>query len=114
MKVTHAGVRELLATVGPLTSHEVAEFFPDSRQQEVAAVLSTMRQLAKKQVQIVAWTRNSDVCKTYLRAVYALGDGPDARKPRPFNNAQRCARRRAKQALPRVPNSVFAWAESFA
>jgi hypothetical protein len=110
MKVTHAGVRDVLATVGPLLSHEVAEFFPGSTHQEVSAVLSTMRRAAKKQVRIVSWTRQTNVGKTYLRAVYALGDGPDARKPRAFNNAQKCARRRAKRALPRVANSVFAWA----
>lgn len=107
MKVTHQGVREVLATVGPLTSREIAEFFPDSRPENVGAVINTMRTLATKQVHICGWTRDNGHGKTYLRAIYALGDRRDSLKPAPFSNAERCERKRAKARRPKI-NSVWA------
>lgn len=113
MKVTHAGVRETLATVGPLTSREVAAFFPGSRHQDAAAVISSMRRLATKQVYVHSWVRENDAGRDYLRAVYALGDQRDAPKPRKLSNAERCRRWKAKWAVPRHASSVFAWAGAF-
>lgn len=109
VKVTHQAMRELLATVGPLTSREAAEFFFDSSPQNVAAVLSTMRTGARKQVYIAAWTRDNGYGKTYLRAVYALGDQPDVRKMGRISNAESCQRWKAKRAIPKVANSVWNW-----
>lgn len=113
MRVSHDGVREVLDTVGPLTSREIAEFFPGSSAQCVSAVVNSLRNLTVKQIYIYAWTRDNGHGKTYLRAVHALGNLPDARKPAPFNNAQRCARRRAKQAAMAPSggaNSIWDWA----
>lgn len=109
MKVTHQAMRELLATVGPLTTREAAEFFPQSTHQNVAAVMSTMRKAARKQVYIVEWTREKVDAREYLRAVYTLGDRRDSPKPPRFTNAERCARRRAKNAIPKVANSIWTW-----
>lgn len=109
MKVSHASMRELLATVGPLTTAEAAAFFPGSSAQNVAAVLSTMRTGAHKQVYIAEWTRDNGHGKEYLRAVYALGDKPDARKPRRISNAESCKRWKAKRAIPKVANSIWNW-----
>ena len=111
MRVTHQGVREVLSTVGPLTSREVAEFFPDSLPENVGAVINTMRTLAKKQVYICGWTRDNGHGKTYLRAIYALGDKRDSPKPAPFTNAERCVRKRAKARRPHAPRSVFEFAQ---
>jgi hypothetical protein len=109
VKATHAGIREVLRTCGPLTSREVAAFFPASDHRNVSAMLSNMRRLATKQVYIARWTRDSETQRGYPSAVFALGARPCARKLAPFTNAERCSRWRARQALGRgVPNSVFA------
>lgn len=107
MKVSHQAMRELLASVGPLTTREAAEFFSDSPHVNVSAVLSTMRHGARKQVYIESWTRDNGHGKTYLRAVYALGDQPDAKKPRNLSNSERCKRWKAKRRIPAI-NSVWA------
>jgi hypothetical protein len=109
MKATHDSVREVLATVGPLTSREVAAFFPGVPHRHVAAILSTLRSAARKQVYVYGWTRDNGHGRTYLRAVHALGDLPDARKPAPLTNAQRCQRWKDKRAVPKVANSVWTW-----
>ena len=110
MKATAQGVRDLLEQVGPLATAEVATFFPDTRYQDVAAILSNMRKrLATKRVYICEWTREVGQGKSYLRPVYALGNKPDARKPRPVSNAEKCGRWRAKNRIP-ICNSVWTWA----
>lgn len=109
MNLSHENVRGVLRTCGPLTSSEVTEFFPGSTQQAVAAVLSSLRHLAKRQVHIAGWTREPINGRPYLRAMYALGDKPDAYKPRAMSNLEVVKRYKAKKALGRgVPNSVFA------
>lgn len=108
VKATHQTVRELLAQVGPLTAREAAEFFSGPHR-TVSAVLSTMRNGAQKQVYICAWTRDNGYGKRYLRAVYDLGDKPDARRPRPITNAEVLANRRKRRAIPKVANSVWTW-----
>lgn len=112
MKATHQNVLDVLTRVGPLTSREIAEFFPGVSHENVSAVVSTLRRLAKPRIYICAWTRDNGHGKAYLRAVYAVGNLPEARKPRPLSNRQRCAKWRAKQqpAVITAPNSVFAWA----
>jgi hypothetical protein len=111
MKCTHAAVLDVLTRVGPLTAREVAEFFPGTSAENVSAVISTLRNLATPRVHIRAWTRDNGHGKVYLRAVYAAGDGPEARKPRPYSHRQRCAKWRAKQRQPAVAaaNSVWTW-----
>jgi hypothetical protein len=107
-RASHAAIRETLAACGPLTSRELMSFFPASSQQDIAGLLGSMRKrVAVRQVYIHSWTREADHARDYIRAVYALGDLPDARKPKPMSNAERCRRHKARKALPRVPNSVF-------
>ena len=107
MKLTHDNVRELLADVGPLTSREVAEFFPETSHWNVSSALSALRKARNKQVYIKTWRRNLEGNREHIRAVYALGDKPDAKQPRALTNAERCQRRRNKQRIPKV-NSVWA------
>lgn len=110
MKASHATIRETLEACGPLTSREIHQFFPASSQQDVSAMISTMRHLATQQVYIHSWVRENDYGKDYLRAVYALGAKPDARKPRKLTNAERCRRHKQRRAIPKAANSVFNWA----
>ncbi len=108
MKATAQGVRDLLEQVGPLTTLEILAFFPDAEYRSLAAILSNMRKrLATKRVYICEWTRDVGQGKSYLRPVYALGSKPDARKPPPVSNAEKCKRWKAKQRVPKI-NSVWA------
>ena len=115
MKLSHAAVRELLGTVGPMTSAELREFFPGRPLRHVSAALGAMRSLAQPQVHIHAWVRETGRGRYYLRAVYALGDRRDAPKPPPLTNAERCQRHKARRARGRgVPASVLDWARAAA
>lgn len=108
IRATHASVLEVLATVGPLTSREVAAFFPDSTHQDVSAILSSLRTAARRRVHVQAWTRDNGHGKVTLRRVYALGDAPDAPAPARMSNAEVTRRYRARRRVPRV-NSVWTW-----
>lgn len=109
MKVTHHGVLVTLEACGPLTSAEVAEFFPASLHRDVAAALSSMRTAARKRVHISGWTHDVDGQTTHPRAIYALGDLPDAPRPPKQPHKEIRARYRAKLARgkARAPRSVF-------
>lgn len=113
MKATSSAIRETLAACGPLTSREIHQFYPETTQQQLVSYISTMRiRLATKRVYIHSWVRENDFGRDYLRPVYALGDKPDARKPRNLTNAEKCRRWRAKRAIPKIANSVFTWRPS--
>lgn len=107
MKLTHDNVRDLLADVGPLTSRELSEFFPDATQWNVSSALSSMRRARHKRVYIKEWRRSLEDAREHIRAVYALGSKPDARRPRSITNAEKCQRWKNKQRIPKV-NSVWA------
>jgi hypothetical protein len=108
MKLTHENVRSVLRECGPLTSREIARFFPGDRHQSVAAVVVSLRKAAKQQVYVHSWTRESvESAREYLRAVYALGNRRDAKKPAVMTNAERCARWKARTARPNAPTSVW-------
>lgn len=109
MKASYANVRGVLEHCGPLTMQEVAQFFPDHHYTEVAAMITGMRAKVTKRIYIKEWTREG-IGRRYLRAIYALGDRPDARKPPPMTNAQWQRESRARRALPKAANSVFSWA----
>ncbi len=107
-RATHAAVLEVLASVGPLTSREVSEFFAGSTHQDVSAILSSLRTAARRRVHIGAWTRDNGHGKCALRPVYALGDEPDAPRPPKLTNAEVTRRYRARHRVPKV-NSVWTW-----
>ena len=116
MKATHAAVRDVLATAGPLTGTEIASYFPASERRNVSAIISTMRHdMAVRQIHITRWVREVEGEMLYLRAVYKLGSGRDIGKPPALTNAERGRRYRARLAMPKVaartvPNSVWALA----
>jgi hypothetical protein len=109
MKVTHAGVLEVLTTVGPLTSREVAEFFQSSSHEDVAAVLSSLRTAARKRVYVQAWTRDNGHGKCVLRRIYAAGDQADAKAPPRMPRKEITRRYRERNRLPKVANSIWTW-----
>ena len=109
-KPTFAGIRDILRQCGPLTSQELAEFFPGVDHHIVSSNISAMRKsVVTKQLYIKAWTMEG-VGRRYPRPVYDLGDKRDAPKPKPVSQAERCRRYRQRMKPPKVANSVFTWA----
>ena len=108
-RVSLPAVREILATVGPLTSAEVASFFPGGTHQDASKALSVLRRAKAPghRVYIKEWTRHALGQKDTPRPVYALGDKRDAKPPKPLPNAEITRRYRQRQRIPRVPTSVF-------
>lgn len=116
MKLTYENVRSILRECGPLTMHEVALFFPSVPYCNVGSVISGLRiKVRKKQVYVHSWTREG-VGRKYLRAVYALGDKRDAKKPPVISDKERCQtwrerKRQAKMLPNQAPTSVFQLAQ---
>lgn len=110
MKLSRENVRSVLEQCGPMTMREVAKFFPDVPYQNVGSVISAMRRrVAQRQVYIHSWTREG-IGRKYLRAVYALGDKKDAKKPPVISDKERSTAWRKRQKVPHVAvNSVFNW-----
>lgn len=100
------GILAALGEHGPMTREEVASFMECDRSL-VSPVLSRLNRRLKtapKRVHIVAWRQDRSVSRLYLRAVYALGNKPDKKKPPPNRGeAQRRYRARNKAQV----SSVF-------
>lgn len=112
MKLTYENVRSVLRECGPMTMHEVAKFFPGVPYCNVGSAISKMRiRMATQQVYIHSWTREG-VGRKYLRAVYALGNKKDAKKPPVISDQERKQAWREKKRVPQLPvNSVFQLAQ---
>lgn len=97
-----------------MTSGEIAMFFKADLR-AVSKCLFHMRTAKSQTVHIIRWTREG-IGKRYLRAVYRLGPGRNAKKPKPLSNADvlRGRRERRSVKLVEVPVSVWNWAERIA
>lgn len=111
MKLTRQALRETLATAGPMTASELALFFPTDTLSNVSAQIFHLRRTNPPQIHICGWTRDDGIGRTYLRAIYALGNRRDSIKPKRFSVAERMRRQRAKNRRPCAPNSVFQLAQ---
>ena len=89
-------VIQILSEVGPLCSAEIAEQAEWSDSYARAAV-SYCRTLWPKQIYIKEYLRSEEFARCYPRAVYAIGDLPDAKKPQPFSHAVYNQRHRNKK-----------------
>jgi hypothetical protein len=116
MKLSYENVRSVLRECGPLTMHEVALFFPSVPYCNVGSTISKMRiGVVTKQIYVHSWTREG-VGRKYLRAVYALGNKRDAKKPPVISDSERGIawrerKRQAKQVHQQAPTSVFQLAQ---
>ena len=112
MKLNWENVKSVLGQCGPMTMREVARFFPDHPYPNVSSLISAMRLKVKtKQIYIYSWTREG-IGRKYLRAVYAVGDKRDARKPPVISDYERKKAWRDKKRIPQVAvNSVFTWGQ---
>lgn len=110
---THDEIRALLAA-GDMTSGEIALFF-GVRLHNISKCLHHMRTAAAPTIHITRWTREG-IGKRYLRAVYRLGPGRNAKKPDALSNADVLRGRRERRSVkpPEAPVSVWNWAERIA
>lgn len=84
-------VLQLLQDYGPMTGAEIAEMTDMSRIDASTALLRLNKPNSKnpKRVHIIKWVEDHHGQRRYPRAVYALGDGSDAKKPKPDPNARK-------------------------
>lgn len=101
-------ITKLLQEHGSLTRAELCLHLGRARD-EVAAVVSRMARPGKtvpKRVRVVGYVYDQDRQRRYPRAVYALGDGPDVKKPKPDPKEVKRRYNAAKRAK-RTMNFVF-------
>lgn len=85
-----------LLEVAPMTAQALSSLMQDATPNRVTAVLHRLREQGR--VFIQQWDRNETGGRLYPRAIYALGSGPDARKPPRLSKKVYRARYRAKLA----------------
>jgi len=91
--MSRAGVYELLDDIGPMTSKELALLHGTA----VGTADRALRGLRKlKQVHITGWDRPA---KGRPAAIYALGDGEDARRPGSMPRQKKRARQTAREKM---------------
>lgn len=98
----------LLAELGPMTQAEMGELLGLDRF-GAAALMNVLRRPLKtipKRVHIIKWVADHPGQRSYPRAVYALGDGEDA--PRPKSNQKKVKQRYEQNRKVRLKtSSVF-------
>lgn len=97
----------LLAEVGPMTRSEICRQLGYARQ-ECAAIMTrlnspTKRPPAPRRIHISGWVYDEEGQRRYPRAVYDLGDKPDAKQPKTAGEA----RKRYREARKLRVSSVF-------
>ena len=105
---TTARILNLLATQGPMTRAELQQATGLERMYLSAVVTRLNREGAKtpKRIHIQGYVHDHEGKRKYPRAVYALGNAPDAKKPKSNPREikrQYLARMKAKHKM----NSVF-------
>lgn len=101
-------ILEALHTCGPMTRVEIEQFIGLHKDQVSPVVARMNKRTPKsgKRIHITAWSYDAERERRYPRAIYAVGDKPDAKKPK---EARIEIRRRyeAKKRLRYTTNSVF-------
>lgn len=85
-----------LLAVAPMTARSLHSGIPETTVSRISAVLCRVR--GQGRVHIAAWDRSEAGGHLYPRAVYALGSGPDARKPPRLSPRTYCERYKRKLA----------------
>jgi hypothetical protein len=108
-----------LQDYGPATLPELERAIPYVRRTIVSALhdLRLNRVTIPRMIHIQSYIKEDEVKQRYTRAVYALGDKPDAKYPKRDSGTARTKRWREKQVLRTrnkkksvtVANSVFNW-----
>jgi len=84
--VTVARILDLLEHTGPMTSAEACKLLGLERKNSAAIFSRLMRPVVKpepgpRRIHVCGYTHDEEGQRDYPRAIYALGDKPDARKP---------------------------------
>lgn len=84
-------ILKLLDEFGPMTGAEISEMIDLGKQDTSAALLRMLKPNAKypKRIHILRWVTDHHGQRRYPRALYAPGDGPDAKKPKADQNARK-------------------------
>jgi len=101
-------ILDAVAEYGPMTTREICDLLGLDilRSGSLVARLSVARKLVPKRLYIERWILDAEGQKLYPRAVYALGDKPCAKRPKPDRvSVQR--RYRQKLYSKYKANSVF-------
>lgn len=99
---------DALKELGPMTSAEICQAINQDRYQ-VSAVISRLRKPTKilpKRIYIKSWTYDNEKARRYPRAIFALGFGLDAIKPKP-NKKENKRRYELKKNNRFIMNNVF-------
>jgi hypothetical protein len=101
-------ITEALTVNGPMTRKEICDFIGQHRSKVASVVTRMARETPQrpKRVYIKAYRYEQDEQRRYPRAVYALGNRPDAKKPRPDLRANKNRHVRNKTEKLRM-TSVF-------
>ena len=105
---TVADILRLLDELGPLSRSEMCEELGLERTY-VSAVVTRMASPTKrlpKRIHVSHYVYDMEGARRYPRAVYALGDKPDARRPK-ANKLDNRRRADAKRRVINTANSVF-------
>lgn len=106
------GVLSVLEQEGEATMAEIAKTLGVHRF-DCSSVVSRMRKATKtlpKRIYVTRWTRHDESGgRSYLRAVLAIGDKPDAKRP-PAKTSSECSAEYRSKERHRV-SSVFMWAQ---
>lgn len=80
---TIAQVLELLREVGPMTRAEMSQHLHIDRRNLASAVTRMIRSSPRlpRRIHILSYVSDMEGQRVYPRAVYALGDKPDAKRP---------------------------------
>ena len=101
-------ILDMLKANGPMTRAELYRGLEYGV--TISTVLSRMSKQQKrfpKRIYICGWTRDDEFDRCYLRPIYALGDLPDAPKPKRFSGAERSKVYRERLRSRMAMNSVF-------
>ena len=99
----------LLRENGPMTRSQLEEDMEVGKA-AISAILSRMRRESiecPKRIYIAKWVNNRDTGRAYPRAMYALGDLPCKKKPKPEKHRETVARHVQKRNTLARSNFVF-------
>jgi hypothetical protein len=107
-------ILRLLAELGPMTRAEIErELGPHAKNvSSLVSLLCQVRPANPRRAHISGWVFDMENKQRYPRAVYALGDLPNVKRPKPKTRAEVLRRYRAKRKAKYQFNSIFNIARS--
>jgi hypothetical protein len=106
---TVQAIMDLLAELGPMTRAEIGQHLKAADTRDISPVMARMilaTPRRPKRLYILGYTDDAEGQRRYPRAIYAIGDKPDAVKPKPDPKANR-RRYDAKKRAIGTANFVF-------